>query len=158
MPLLLSLDPGQHTGWALFEHTPNGRVLAVSIQTGKGSDWIERSMDLCRWLQEFLADRPSVKTLYCELPMVFDGASGHMAAVEQVPVKLAYLVGGYAGVALSLGRNFHPVSVHQWKGQASKEIVKNRIVAILGKQQCRGYKKDIWDAVGVGLWALGRLQ
>lgn len=50
------------------------------------------------------------------------------------------------------GVEFTPILVRDWKGQLSKEIVRNRITAVLGKKRTVGFEADIWDAVGIGLW------
>ena len=80
---------------------------------------------------------------------------------EKDVLQLATAAGYYAGV-LSRGGAHRFVEPSQWKGQVPKEVHHPRIVAALApEEQARlpvkkGALVHVLDAVGIGLWALGR--
>ncbi len=160
MPTILSIDPGQSTGYALWSKSSWAKLerpLAVGLlkPDDREDTWEFRCVDLGRQLDRLIRTR-EVAHIFCELPMFVD-TEGGLAVAQKSLVKLCYLVGTYAGVALSGNRPFVPVPVAQWKGQTPKEVVNKRIEGRLGKKACAGYRADIWDAVGIGLWAKGYL-
>lgn len=161
--VFVTLDPGQRTGVAVWDaDTFNERVRPVSVSmltVGPGRrewPWAER----CKALGDKFAGLfkwQTVVRVYCELPAFFEGATGHAAAAKGDVVKLAYLVGVYAGICHARGVVFSPVPVIEWKGQLSKEIVARRIVKKIGRtaQDGQEFHADIWDAVGIGLYVKG---
>ena len=56
------------------------------------------------------------------------------------------------------------VPIRKWKGQATKDVTRNRCLAKLSKYELqvvflpkdKKRQTDVWDAVGIGLWALKR--
>tara|TARA_R100000789_G_scaffold86061_2_gene82118 strand:- start:289 stop:552 length:264 start_codon:yes stop_codon:yes gene_type:complete len=77
--------------------------------------------------------------------------------------KLTYLVGsmGQTCMDLAFGKDlnteFMTVTPAGWKGQLSKKIVIDRIrKRIPDVDKDFQPKLDIWDAIGIGLWALGK--
>ncbi len=160
MPVALTIDPGQSTGWAVWSLSDWNEVnppLAAGIATARGrSGWEDASLELADWFTEFIRLR-EVKLVGCEFPQIFNDAAGHIGATQQVPTKLAYLVGMYAGICHGLKIGFRPIPVREWKGQLNKDIVKQRIEKLLGKKRCEGFRADAWDAVGIGLWMKGCL-
>jgi hypothetical protein len=68
--------------------------------------------------------------------------------------KLVFLVGVIAGYFHKA--MFTPVTPADWKGQLPKDVVIRRLEKKLGKEYTKNYEKDIWDAVGIGLWKLGK--
>jgi hypothetical protein len=99
-----------------------------------------------------------VTRVYIEFPIFFaSSARGHMVAASGDLLKLCATVGAIGAQVPSFAQ-LHPVKVPDWKGQLPKPVVNRRIEAILGKGFCKtmNFEADIWDAVGIGLWALGR--
>ena len=104
------------------------------------------------------APRWTVMRVVCELPTFFESAGGLMVASQNDLVKLAYQVGVYGGIAYRNHVAFEPVPVWKWKGQLPKEVVNRRIVRTLGVEACKDFKADVWDSVGIGLWAKGEFE
>lgn len=98
--------------------------------------------------------RERVRVVYCEMPILFEGEFGHAVVAKGDLQKLTALVGAFLGVCSIHGIRFKPILVNEWKGQMPKPVVNRRIRAILGVDT-KAYKRDEWDAVGVGLFAKG---
>lgn len=90
----------------------------------------------------------------CELPTYFERK--HVAASSDAVIKLAIQAGAFAGVTALHGARFDYAPVQRWKGQLSKELVQRRIRKKLGVLHCVGFHRDVWDAVGIGLWRQGK--
>lgn len=155
----VTLDPGQRTGVALWSEPERDRLVApnwVSLWTGgvcRVLTWAERCEALALKLG-LLLRQYNVSIVYCEMPAFFEGEKGHAAAAKGDVVKLAYLVGVYAGICHKDGVRFSVVPVREWKGQLPKPIVIQRVKRKLGKS-CGLYRGDQWDAVGIGLYIKG---
>lgn len=96
----------------------------------------------------------------CELPQFFDSGKGQVAASTGSLVKLSAVVGSFLAVAQLKLKNvpFKLVNVTTWKGQLPKDVLQRRIEKFYGEKYSRyHFRKDIWDAVGLGLWYLGFL-
>lgn len=69
--------------------------------------------------------------------------------------KLVFLVGAFAGY-FHHANSFTPVTPSEWKGQLPKSVVTRRLQKLLGPGATREWEKDMWDAVGIGLWKAGK--
>lgn len=161
---LLSLDPGiRGSGVALFN---DGKLVAcdyVKNPVKKGNDLEAiRSMALAvgRWTA---TDNLDVGALVCEYPQIYGpafskGDNNDLLALAGVGSALAAL---YPDVPVTT------VLPREWKGQVPKETMHGRI-----RGRLDGSEADVWhaaekrggalfhntaDAVGIGLWHLGRL-
>lgn len=158
-PRMFSLDPGLGgTGWAYWGE---GRLQEVGIVHDKAKD--DTLAARCGGIVGQLQGRmPSASTafgpvtLFIEMPQAMSNAKGLAAQAGSV-YKLAFLVGYIASA-------FHKYDVitvtpMEWKGQLPKDVVQRRIIRILGVRPCvkLNIRSHAWDAVGLGLWALGRL-
>jgi hypothetical protein len=50
---------------------------------------------------------------------------------------------------------------NKWKGNLPKKICKDRCKAVLTPEELARVKTEdhnVWDAIGIGLWYLGRLK
>jgi hypothetical protein len=153
----LSIDPGQHSGIAVWgEDTWKRRCCPrkVFLWHAKGETWQARVAFQVEELVHLTLDG-SITHVYCELPAVFDSAKS-MGAKGDI-IKLAYLVGAYAGVCTSQDIKFITVPVVNWKGQLPKPVVIKRIKKKIGSldEQGTAFNGDVWDAVGIGLFAKG---
>jgi hypothetical protein len=112
--------------------------------------------------------------IVCEIPAYQNTPSRSMGWKKGDLQKLTYLVGaiGFACSARCYGTNpshnctytdtpffAHPefitISPAGWKGQLSKQIVIDRIRRKIDNVDKEfNPKLDIWDAIGIGLWAL----
>jgi hypothetical protein len=131
---LLAIDPGTHTGWAVFF---DKRLLAC----GLGDPPVEG------------ADRVVI-----EIPQVYPA---HPVPPNDL-ITLAFLAGRYAGRATCEVSTVFP---HQWKGNLSKEVCAARVRFRLSPEEKKVVDElrvpakqlhNVMDAIGIGLFALGR--
>jgi hypothetical protein len=146
---LLSIDPGLGgTGWALWTHAKAPDAVGVRCE--------ELANKLIFTVDEHAVMRDST-FVYLEMPQHMGGRKGIAAQAGSVYV-LTFLV-GYLAARL---RPCQVIVVNpgEWKGQLPKDVVQRRIERIIGKRKCEdlGIKTHAWDAVGIGLHALGRFQ
>lgn len=158
--VFVSLDPGQRTGVAVWSEEARARrvpPISAALWTGGlgsvATTWEQRCQALSGRLENYLRGT-NVSRVYCEMPAFFEGEKGHAAAAKGDVVKLAFLVGVYAGICHGQRVGFSVVPVRDWKGQLPKTVVIERIKRKLGKG-CGLYHGDQWDAVGIGLYVKG---
>lgn len=135
--MLLAIDPGNDTGWALFE---NGMLIDAGLY--------------------FPPLDGAIMDLVIERPTIYPRSKARPADI----VTLAINAGMHAGRASSL-TSIHWVEPRTWKGQVRKKIHHSRIVKLLSEdEKCvlrrlgvtEGKAHNVLDAVGLGLWKLGR--
>jgi hypothetical protein len=133
---LLAIDPGTHTGWAIFF----GKSKSL-CGCGLGSPPIMG------------ADRVII-----EIPQVYPA---HPVPPNDL-ITLAFLAGRYAGLATCQVSTVFP---HQWKGNLSKENCAARARFRLSPEEKKVVDDldvpakqlhNVMDAIGIGLFALGR--
>lgn len=164
MGALLAIDPGTNsTGWAFWYQTKKKADLPelVGLCRGDmpdyGEAWWSRVDHRVRALESQIGYllKPQV-SVFCEMPIFFSGTAGGVVAAESSSLqKLCFLVGSIAEMVRRRGGVFHPVSVAEWKGQLPKVVVITRIQKKFTIRRTLSYSADIWDAVGIGLWAQG---
>lgn len=141
--MLLTVDPGAVSGWALFNKDAK---LLVSC----GLDAInEAKVDVDRAVIE----RPH---------------AGEARARKKDLLTLAIRAGEWGGLIMAnFGVTPEYVEPSKWKGSTPKGISQKRILARLTARErtikelaCKGVAEskchNIVDAIGIGLWALGR--
>jgi hypothetical protein len=139
---------------------PNGTLLTIDPGTTATGIAIFTALgELCRaWLVPdpyCMAQRVSSDEMLIEIPRAY-GAGSPVDPNDLI--KLALLGGYLAGINNSARRWYiHP---QDWKGQVPKKIDNERTLRqlkdnerhILGERP----NHNVVDAVGIGLWALGR--
>lgn len=144
---ILTIDPGiSGTGWAVFSKqfvTPiaHGIIYPKEKEISKKFNYIVSYLQL-------IVKKMGVRQVYIEFPSYFQSAGGRVTAASGALVKLSNLVG-----AIMFALEAKPIKVAQWKGQLPKEVVIKRIKKIL--PNCKAKSHD-WDAIGIGLYVLGR--
>jgi len=141
--ILVAIDPGVSTGWARF-------VDKWLSSCGLGDPPIDH---------ENMAMPTDV---IIEVPQVY---RGHLQKGDPNDlITLAVQVGRYAQRSKGLVRLVKPA---EWKGQVLKEIHGARVLEVLDDAErgivalgARPKSKahNVLDAVGLGLWALGRMK
>jgi hypothetical protein len=94
-----------------------------------------------------------------EIPVVYPGAKGLRTDPNDL-IALAYAAGRFyerQGLPTTL------VKPAEWKAQVPKGITKERIIAELDSAEISrvyrgGEMHNVYDAIGIGLFALGRLK
>lgn len=160
---LVAIDPGVVSGVAVFDMSTK-RLVHASVVAGKGKAWEDRVYETALLVEDevrMLPLFPTIERVVCEYPCFIPTPGGIKVAKRGDLVKLAHAVGAiHARVRFAFGR-FELVPVRDWKGQTSKEVINSRIERIIPlKERLKAGMSDDrshdWDAVGIGLWALGR--
>lgn len=142
MTLLLAIDPGNCTGFAWFR---GDELLECGVTT---------------------VDAPTMSLrpdrLVVELPQVYDAAhsKGDPNDLIGVAVQVGRWVERYRGL-----ESIRLVKPATWKGQVPKEIHHGRILRKLALREQgvmpslpKTKAHNMLDAVGLGMWALGRMD
>lgn len=179
--ILLAIDPGlRGCGAVLFE---DGVLRAAAYVRGEGVPEVllmlarATALGVERWVVERIDERlPSlfgvreaVDRLVLELPQTYGGRASRGDANDLI--ALAAVDGAIA--ALFPLASVQAVRPHEWKGSVPKPksargkyIVQERVWERLSAEE-RGrvvwpkaekLKWDVADAIGIGLWALGRFE
>lgn len=143
------------TTWARWEKALPPEEVHLWHPPSKAKAWHEKMNWMARALDIYIAEADlPIHSVGCELPMMVRGG-GEVVANSGALVKLSCCVGAFAGVCAMHDVEFVPVPVHDWKGQLPKTMVNRRIKKLLGAANCREFRADIWDAVGIGLYMKG---
>ncbi len=152
---LLAIDPGLRTcGVAYFV---GGTLAEAKLVVGpKSGDMAWNEM-----AGAVHASTPFADEVVIELPQVYNVRARSKGDANDL-IQLAAVVGALA--TYHAGRKMQIVRPSQWKGQTKKEVTKNRCVEKLSEAElarvelpkAKSLHHNIFDAVGLGLWALKR--
>lgn len=155
MKTTLYVDPGYHTGWALF--SDEDQIIPIKTGIINCPVKIKGTIERIKYMQECFYD-----LIVAEAPndLIIEGVVLHtgsakstMAAGKGDLFNLAYLVGAYVCNAFLEHINVKIVTVNEWKGSLSKQAVHARIKKVTGQK----YPEHIADAVGIGLAEINQL-
>lgn len=149
---LITIDPGNTTGWAAFSD-------GVLVHAG-----VDKKADLFGGQGTLLGCRsPAPTTILIELPRWYPR--------DQVDtndlIDLAVLVGEAKRFYEVQGCRVELVSPRTWKGTVPKKIHNQRVLGCLTPEEvavmprrprAKDHDNNMVDAVGMGLWKLGRLR
>lgn len=151
---LITIDPGRDTGWAAFSNKSlvEARVIAKA-------DLFEGTVHAGWALPYWMGLLPLV---LIELPQ-------HVKAPVMDLITLAVGVGEYKRFYESQGCVVQTVWPTTWKHSVPKEIHNQRVLAALRdaeldllpkrpRSKKNSYDHNMLDAVGMGLWKVGRLR
>ena len=149
MNRLLAVDPGTNvTGWAVFR---DARLVECGCWRADGLYEMLSKLLLVRENEKFSSKRTII-----ERPQVYAQRKWRGDPNDLIGVALV------AGAVAALFPPVDFVLPHTWKGSAPKDVVSARTRAALTPDELKlvaGVKKhDVWDAVGLGLWSLNRLD
>lgn len=156
--LILAVDPGANgTGWALL-NSGDGRLIEWGTIHGQSSEWDRKSIQILVQYEKLLG-KHYIGQVFMESPVFMRGYGGYTTASTGDLVKLAMLCGAMFFMSSRIhGTVLVPPS--SWKGQLPKKVCNNRVLKILQAQstyQPLGrISNHALDAIGIGLWALGR--
>lgn len=158
---VITIDPSTHsTGvafWRVDGFTSHPRPVkptATALLTSREKDWKVSTVDIVEQFRRLMMEkRVDQKTclVYCEQPAYQQG--NHHTAATGGLVKMAH----FCGVLSSVVLDFRYVGINEWKGNLPKDLVTQRIQEYYGScpELWQSWKKDIWDAVGIGLFLFG---
>lgn len=153
----LTIDPSVRScGWAFWD---NDRLKASGLvrSSHKDDDWQTGGQGIGAVLRA-IGRRNKIDKVYCEFPAFHGGTKGAVTASSGALVKLSWMVGFLDGLFTPEFIPFELVPVNKWKGQLPKEVINERIKKILPESVWKNFKKDTWDAVGLGLFIHGRMK
>ena len=158
--MMLSVDPGIHTGWALWGAARLYEYGTINFD-GNLLHWEDKARDVSIKfdnLFKHISGPENIKEVVIEFPGYMAGTGGHMVATSGDLVKLAVITGMLMNCAMMNGASVEPVPVNRWKGQLPKEVCHERIKKVLKDTQFEKTSSHSLDAIGIGLWKLGRFK
>lgn len=157
MKWLIAIDPGKTFGWALFcdgKLTDSAHCSQTALFSGKlSSQAIRNGMKLPpTW------DAPLVggSMLVGEKPN-YRRAGGSKASPDDL-ITLGIFLGELVGLYRRKVGTVELVTAHEWKGSLDKDICHKRVQKILEPDESMPDNHNARDAVGIGLWKLGRYR
>lgn len=160
---LLAIDPGLNSmGWAFWRITPSVRPPTATglIKAPRKLELAPRALWVATQMDERLRTLGSMggSVGHYEIDIVSEYPAWHGIQLGWAAgdlQKLVFLVGVLAGY-FSKAHSFTPVTPGEWKGQLPKSVVTRRLIKRFGPGATQEWEKDVWDAVGIGLWKMGR--
>lgn len=156
---LLAIDPGlQGTGFAVWNQHYVPMACGV-IQGPRGPDWMARVDHIACALSD-LVNEYGVKRIICEQMELYASAASSMSWKTGDLQRTVFLIGTIHGMTRRRVRRFILVTPREWKGQLPKSVTIHRVKKALGPRACRELRiqTHAWDAVGIGLWHMGRIK
>jgi len=143
----IATDPGiSGTGFAVFKER---KLVKHGNLYSKKSNWIDKSFDLSIQL-EHIYEEENCEKIFIEWPSNFTGSKKGQAAINMNSInKLACFI----GMVLQRIPNGYLIPVQIWKGQVPKQVTQYRVDQ---KYPYRGIKNHATDAVGLGMFVLGK--
>jgi hypothetical protein len=147
---LLAIDPGNHTGWAVFV---NDQLYKCGTVTP--FDWGTLEPPPFDW---GTLEPPPFGFVLIEEPTIYPHSKADPANIMALQLK----VGQLKQLFESRGYHVELVQPRTWKGQVPKEIHHRRVRAALTPAELaripKSHTHDTLDAIGLGLWRTGRMK
>lgn len=162
--MILYVDPGVRTGYAFFRDKNDLSPIYGTIDIekiyrdiGKKIHTQTRESKLYYLTAAFANLLSSLNPSFCTIEGVeaYKSETGKISVSSGDAFFLAYIVGGYASIAMKRGIQTSIMLAREWKGQLSKDAVENRIkrvnpsLSFASSHEC--------DAVGMGFSKAGVL-
>lgn len=163
---LIAIDPGVHN-MAIAKFTEGGMLIEAWNEPSMAFDpgvtpveaWGSPSIRLVNRLQSHMkADR-----IFGERQVVYPGAKGLKTNPNDL-LDLAMCSGAFYGaLCVEMRSSLVLVEPAEWKAQVPKDITRRRIEGLLTDAEKACIKKggemhNVYDAIGIGLFALGRAK
>lgn len=150
-----------NTGIALFR---KGRLVGATVlePLKRSAGWQVAAVEHAQEIAFRLAGEGHLIKVVVEFPRLFGGAAGHMVAARGDLGKLYYMCGAIAGALAERvpQARVELVDVNHWKGTMPKEVCWRLVrKELLSRKSplAQGKPSHDWDAIGLGMWALGGL-
>lgn len=170
--MTIGIDPGfREMGCSVFRGTELIAAQLIENPTKKGHDYkAAKSMfwALVDYLKHEGVTGTSNYLMYGEpldINMCIEAPQVYRASLQKGDPNILVALAGFSYTMATLAENPILYKPKEWKGNLPKEIMLNRIEAKLttaerGRIQCRLKSKlhNVQDAVGIGLYHLGRLK
>ncbi len=163
---LIAIDPGINgAGIAAFEGQDLTWATYVANNIGNKVNVLARARALSERLVQAVPSRlahtgPCV--IVCEFPQIYTWGKGKGDPNDLLP--LAAVLGGF--VALQHAAEIVVVSPHAWKGNIDGDVMVERIQERVTPYEkarvllpsAKSLQHNVWDAIGIGLHHLHRLE
>lgn len=154
----LSVDPGiGGTGVAYWKE---GQLLKATTLRPKyvpNSSWEKNVTNISSQFAQLVASSEAELAIF-EAPVFFSGA-GRVVAESGDLCKLAMLCGMYIYIVGDLQISYQLITPAHWKGQLPKKVAATRIEKEMGRDfPTERLSNHAVDAIGIGLWHLGRFK
>ena len=138
---MIAIDPGIATGWAYF-YANKLRACGL-VRPAQWYQLVERAL--------------TGEHIVIEEPTIYPHSKANPAHIMALQLKVGELKGRFemAGCSVEL------VQPRTWKHQVPKQVHNRRTLAALTPDEfalADGQRHDVIDAVGLGLWKLGRIK
>lgn len=148
---MIAIDPGVSKGIGYAEFTPSLGLL-ICAELMREGDVIELLHLVPRQL------------VVIEFPRIYPAAS--QKGDQNDLLELARVCGRIEQAALAEGHTVEMIYPRDWKGTIDADVMVDRIQDRLGEGEtamvtlpsAKSLHDNVWDAVGIGLWKLGRLE
>lgn len=167
---LLSVDPGiRGCGAALFRAGELVACAYVKNPMKSGSGPAECASMVCAVCICGMLDLVIINVLVVEWPQVYQRGGGRTRGDANDLLGLAGVGGGLAARFWEADTKVRSVSPSEWKGQVPKDAIALRVESRLSEAERVAYdagvtavapslRHNVSDAVGIGLWGLGRFE
>lgn len=164
MKTIMSIDPSiNYCGVAIHDAKTKELVHHILITpdkiTKRDGEFYDKAHSVFRKVDE-LREEYAVKAVACELPDHWS-VKGFEARESGSITKLSFMCGMFYNMRNHVDK-FVFALPREWKGQLSKEVMKNRIKPIYCGKAKWQFSEDEWeelnhnvcDAIGIGRWAI----
>lgn len=155
MKAVFAIDPGKHMGWAYFL---DGKLVDSGYCSKRAflSGILSRAES--RAGQKLPpSDISPVSVLIGEMP-TYRGRQGENKGTPDTLIALGVTLGQAVGLYMRKVEVVEFVTPNEWKGSVPKDICHRRIEKVLDEDEQLPDNHNAKDAVGVGLWKLGRYR
>ena len=151
---LVAIDPGLNSMGVAYWDTPSSIMPSRTflIKAPHQKLFWDRALWICGKLEnELTLYDGKGYDLVCEYPSYHGSIRGWATGdLQRLVLLVGVLVGYFRAARWTL------VTPRDWKGQLSKEVVIRRLQKRFGPGATIDWEKDVWDAVGIGLWKMGK--
>lgn len=164
---LVAVDPGiRGSGVAVFSDGALFAAHYVKSPAQSDEDLLRQAAAMASAIRAAVLDAAGL-TLVVELPRIYSRGGGKTKGDPNDLRGLCLVAGGLA--ALFPGADIRSVEPAEWKGQVPKGVMGKRVrgrlcaaeAGVLARAEAAvaaSLRHNAVDAVGIGLWALGRLE
>jgi hypothetical protein len=167
MKQIVAVDPGLN-GCGVSVFNENARLTAAAYVPNARKDadlptrWEGAAMAISEWLGPMYENPLDVRTLIVEMPRVYPAA--RQKGDQNDLMNLVGVVAAVTTLLISSGRRI--VYPRDWKGTLDPDEMILRVQrrlsaterAIVTLPGAASLQHNVWDAVGIGLWSVGRLE
>ncbi len=159
---VVGFDPGVVAcGVAMFTSEDFPRpawTMSFDLPKDHRSDWFNQVAYLAGYaIHSLKYTKRQPGAFVVEFPRIMAGSRGAASAARGDVLHLAHFCGLVHAEALGSDITFAIQDAGQWKGQLDKDIVKKRLIRLIGSCDAKGNEilDHAWDACGVALVHLG---